>query len=244
ATAGLASAAALALAPVLRPAPSSLAQRVQDLETVTAPIDVVGGDLVISSVNVHVRNGSGSSFTPNGKGNLLVGYRTLDPATGFLTGSHNLVLGTDHVRLAGTCGVVAGAGHSTDQIGASVSGGFGNVALNQGASVLGGVNNQALGPGSTVSGGRDNEAQGDHSSVVGGLDSHAGGAGASVLGGHRNAAFNEHSTAIGGADNSAQAPTCTVVGGKGNLAGRTFIGAEITPPVVGAVVIGGRDNKA
>jgi len=116
----------------------------------------VGGKPTVqfSSVNVQIVSGSGStSGTPNGTGNLVIGY---DESPGSQTGSHNLVLGT---------------GQTYTSYG-SIVGGSNNSAKDQYTSVMGQYN-AATGPAASVAGGRFNTASGFNASVVGGYANNA-----------------------------------------------------------------------
>ena len=71
---------------------------------------VVGNDFVIDGCNLVVRNGSGSTSTVNGLGNVIIGYDAPNTVDGFpkgKTGSHNLVVGDEH-SYTSSGGVVTG----------------------------------------------------------------------------------------------------------------------------------------
>ena len=55
-----------------------------------------GNDVIIEGANVHVRSGSGSTTAANGLGNLVVGYNEPRAEATERSGSHNLVVGTEH----------------------------------------------------------------------------------------------------------------------------------------------------
>jgi hypothetical protein len=105
-----------------------------------------GPHIIFTGVNLHIRNGSGSTyFTANGLGNLLVGYNEYSGfggGGGGITdrvGSHNLVVGSDH-RYTDNGGFVAGRNNKVFGPGASVSGGAFNTASGDSSSVSGGGN--------------------------------------------------------------------------------------------------------
>jgi hypothetical protein len=111
-------------------------------------LDFVGNDVFFNGVNVHVRNGQGSTTRTNGRGNLIVGYSA--GGTGRQrTGSHNLIIGDEHAY-AGTAGIVAGTHNDILASNASVLGGSNNTAQQPGAVVLGGNGNDAIGSGHGV----------------------------------------------------------------------------------------------
>ena len=164
--------------------------------------DLAGPHVIFSGANVHIRNGhrSGDSLTPNGLGNLIVGYNEsagyADPERG---GSHNVVVGVGHRYSFGT-GLVAGYANRLAGSATTVSGGGGNEATDFAASVAGGSNNRAGGL---------------YSSVLGGDSNAATGANAAVCAGGGNQATGDLSSVLGGASNTASALFSTVGGGSG-----------------------------
>ncbi|HYA35323.1 MAG TPA: hypothetical protein VEF03_06875 [Candidatus Binataceae bacterium] len=153
---------------------------------------VLGPNLVFSGVNVQIVNGSTSTTTPNGLGNLIIGYNddsgpyqsTTDANR---SGSHNLIVGDEH-RYTSAGGIVAG---------------YGNQISSLYASVTGGTQNAALAYASTVSGGDSNSAKGSQSSISGGHFNVAAGTQASVSGGESNGADGEYAAVGGGTGNDA-----------------------------------------
>lgn len=74
-----------------------LENRVADVEETLLCVtyDVAKNDLIFVGCNVHVRDGSGSTQSTTGLGNLIIGYNA-DSTTLFnRTGSHNLIIGDD-----------------------------------------------------------------------------------------------------------------------------------------------------
>jgi hypothetical protein len=148
----------------------------------------------VTGANLQIVNGAGSTAaTPNGVGNLLVGYdevRTAgDPVCSWgiyadessclgaghvwslvhKSGSHNVVIGREH-NYSRYAGFVAGRRNTVNAIGASVSGGLANTASgNSWSSVSGGVSNTASGDYSSVSGGSNRTAAGVDDWVAGAL---------------------------------------------------------------------------
>jgi hypothetical protein len=153
-----------------------------------------------TGVNVQIVNGLGQTYnlTPNGVGNLIVGY----DETGFgivNAGSHNLVVGDFHTYDS-TGGVVFGVSNHITGLGAVVSGGDNNTASGADASVSGGHTNAAGGDYSSVSGGFTNTAacslnckefSGRFASVSGGSNNVASGEASSVGGGQQNFALGD-----------------------------------------------------
>ena len=178
-----------------------------NFNTATGEMDVILGgvedrtvriedeDFIFEGLNVHVRNGQGATWgtganwavpgTPNGLGNLIVGYNESTGSQG-RGGSHNLVVGPYH-SYPHFGGLVAGVTNTLDGHYASVSGGMGNTAGGN-ASVSGGQYNTASGLWSSVSGGDRNIAEGMTSTVSGGQANIASGGRSSVSGGGGNTA--------------------------------------------------------
>ncbi|MFO0891205.1 MAG: hypothetical protein U0790_18935 [Isosphaeraceae bacterium] len=147
---------------------SGLNARLNAVEAKTAPLSVNGTTLSISGVNVQIVDGTGSTQSDSGLGNLTVGYnRARGDGTNARTGSHNLILG-DLNNYSSYGGLVVGSFNAVTDAYCSVSGGVGNTASVFGSSVSGGVGNTASGAESTVSGGYRNTAVGFTSSVSGG----------------------------------------------------------------------------
>ena len=141
----------------------------------------VGTDLYVDACNLHVQDGTASTFTtnPNGLGNLIVGYNEHHPDGSEKTGSHNVIVGAFHTY-TNLGGLVTGISNTIAGHGAAVTGGQENVASGWGSSVSGGYANEASEYVSSVSGGAGNTASGDLSSVSGGQANTA--SGGSVLG--------------------------------------------------------------
>jgi hypothetical protein len=65
---------------------------------------LAGPNIIISGANVHIESGSGTTVDTTGLGNLVVGYDedSIAPSTidGNRTGSHNLIIGSQHQFVA------------------------------------------------------------------------------------------------------------------------------------------------
>jgi hypothetical protein len=195
-----------------------------------------------TAVNVRIVNGTGSTQSTNGLGNLTLGYNEADGdapmfcslgqygvdwevctnhggryARNQRTGSHNLIVGRSNAYTAWG-GLVGGLKNV-------VSGGY--------SAVLGGTLQRASGDDSTVAGGRKNAAEDSFASVAGGEENTAGGIGSIVAGGRNNFASGADAAIAGGATNTASGDNATVTGGALNQAiGNT------------ASISGGETNKA
>ena len=173
-------------------------------------------DVVFRGCNVHVQNGSGSTNSSNGVGNLIIGYNEDDVlidsdddtyGANARGGSHNVVIGPEH-SYSSYGGLVAGFANTVSGIYASVSGGRYNKASGVSAGVSGGVFNEASVIFASISGGRYNEASGSYASVSGGSYNEASGSGASVSGGYENEASAVYASVSGGRENDGQRPLC------------------------------------
>ncbi len=198
-------------------AEAALQTRATTLEAKTAPLSLSGPDLTFSGVNVHIVDGTGSTSSTSGLGNLIIGYNKAgnDQGSGDVrTGSHNLILG-DQNNYSSFSGLVAGDDNSISGPYASVSGGFANTASSNYASVSGGFANTASGLYASVSGGGYNTASGEVTSVSGGELDTASGSASSVSGGETNMAKGDLSSVSGGNQNTASGSYASVSGGKG-----------------------------
>ncbi len=174
-------------------------------------------DVVFRGCNVHVQNGSGSTASSNGVGNLIIGYNESGAGSPARGGSHNVVIGPQH-SYSSYGGLVAGYGNTVSGLYASVSGGNNNEASGTFASVSGGKNNEASGSRSSVSGGYNNTASNYYASVSGGVDNEASDYHASVSGGSGNDASDTAASVSGGRDNEASGLAASVSGGRYNEA--------------------------
>jgi hypothetical protein len=201
--------------------------RIAELETLLAGVtradDSFGRDtLTLAEMNVQVVNGTGTTDgTPNGLGNLIVGYNLLRPSGGTTAadrvGSHALIIGDRH-HWTSFGHLLAGLANTASGARSSVSGGYSNTASGHYSSVSGGVYNAASGQDSSVSGGDNHTASGASSSVSGGNNNIASGASSSVSGGNNNIASGILSSVLGGYGNTASGFESSVSGGYLNNA--------------------------
>jgi hypothetical protein len=185
---------------------AALQVRVAELEAKLAAVtyDDTTKTFLFNDVNVQIVNGAGSTTTPNGRGNLIIGYNTdtnglvCDPIPGgqvcqnpeqadIRSGSHNLVIGDEHTYTQ-YGGIVGGFNNAITGTWASVIGGRWNAASGSSASVVGGSRNSASGEGASVSAGTQNVASGTRASVMGGYNNDATGGWSAVSGGSHNSA--------------------------------------------------------
>ena len=174
----------------------------------------------MTGVNLQIVNGMSNTFTINGAGNLILGYQEVDEApdaTNFRTGSHNLIVGTQH-NYSSYGGMAVGRGNTTTGPFGCVSGGLSNTASGMHASVSGGFRNTASGKQASVTGGSNNKATADFSSVTGGYVNTASGDTSSITGGENNNASGLESSITGGRLNTAAGFGATVSGGGGRAA--------------------------
>src|SRR5262245_22952574 len=151
---------ALPLASVKAQVGASLEQRVEQLEYKLAHVTSGPDDITISGANLRIVNGLGATDTVNGLGNLIVGYnehRPSPPFTNTRTGSHNVIVGTQH-NFSSFGGLVIGQFNEISGPFASVTGGTRNTASALNASVSGGNSNSATFRDASVSGGMNNTA--------------------------------------------------------------------------------------
>ena len=210
---------ALPLASVKAQVGASLEQRVEQLEYKLAHVTSGPDDITISGANLNFVNGLGATDTVNGLGNLIVGYnehRPSPPFTDTRTGSHNVIVGTQH-NFSSFGGLVIGQFNEISGPWASVSAGYMNRASGRNASVSGGDFNVASGEFSSASGGGGNGSIGVETSVSGGYSNLASGPGASVSGGFQNEASGDTAASVsGGQFNRATGGLASSVSGRFN----------------------------
>ncbi len=158
----------------------------EKLEALLDALSFEGDDdetIVLTGKNLQIVSGEGETDAePNGLGNLIIGYNEDEFAANDRSGSHNLVVGREHIY-SSYGGIVAGVANGVIAPYASVCGGEFNWATATLSSVGGGSGNLASGRTSHVAGGRGNTASGPGSAVSGGASNSAGGADATVAGG-------------------------------------------------------------
>lgn len=171
-----------------------------------SPVDTAVEAPIIrmTGANLQVVNGAEEQRTPDGTGNLIVGFAqarssgdavcsdgqhgnegscTGEWAIAHNSGSHNIV-GGDEAAYSQTGGLVVGIQNVINREAATVSGGLENTASGEVSAVSGGGFNTASGIGSSVTGGVENTASGGGSSVTGGEENTASGGSSSVSGGN------------------------------------------------------------
>lgn len=220
--------------------------RVAQLEALLAGVTrgTVNGQpaITFSGVNVRIVNGSGSTASTNGRGNLFLGY---DALPGEQTGSHNIVAG-DRNTIRSYGSLVVGSQSRSSAQGQAIIG-FDNGADHKYASITGGTGNKVTADYGWVAGGSRNTASAFGASVAGGCANVAGGAAvpdtdpcdtiggrwSTIGGGEGNAATASAAHVSGGYGNRANGPWAAIAGGRSGTALGGF-----------ATVGGGRDNGA
>lgn len=191
---------------------------------------------LFSGVNVQVINGIDQT-TPNGVGNIVVGYNNSRGGVKFLcsygiytdetscidaaetwavnhkSGSHNLVAG-DENSYSQTGGVVFGNSNAISSQYANVTGGYNSHAIGFYSVVSGGALHTSSGYASSVFGGVGNTASGFYSVVSGGRVNTSSGRWDSVSGGQENTSSGDFSSISGGRSNTASGDNSSVSGGN------------------------------
>ncbi len=177
------------------------------------PFSLSGSDLSLTGVNVHLVDGSGSTNSATGLGNLIIGYNAASPNFNEArTGSHNLILGDANNYLS-YGGLVAGYNNSVSGPYASVTGGTRNLASGFQSSIHGGSSNVASGNSASVLGGDRNTASAFYSVVSGGNRNTARGEGSAVSGGDLNTASGSYASVSGGYSSTASGLASSISGG-------------------------------
>jgi uncharacterized coiled-coil protein SlyX len=174
------------------------------------------GPLVqLAGVNLQIVNGTGSTNSINGLGNLIIGYNEANTIAGedyqhCSDGQYSSAedcgsgVGWSHSHKSGSHYLVTGSQNNYSQYGGIVAG-FRNFSTRAYSTVTGGDRNAAKGSNSSISGGSFNQTHdlASEGSVSGGSDNEAVGEFSSVSGGIRNIAHGHYSSVSGGRENRA-----------------------------------------
>lgn len=243
--------------------------RMLNMLTTSISISEDGTNLYFTGVNVHIRNGTGSTnsdaglgATVNELGNLIVGYNELRDSGNIRSGSHNIILGSKN-NYSSYGGLVAGyrnsiikpyatitggTNNTADGTYSSISGGLGNKATGDSSSIIGGVRNRAIGLYSSISGGLANKAKGQAAVVGGGGYNSAEGEYSSISSGWRNTTIGTYSSISGGGANIASGENTSISGGRENITPGYYSsisgGGGNTTSGDYSTVTGGRNNTA
>jgi hypothetical protein len=235
---------------------AALREQLEDLQAALATVIALEGTLSVESVNgvrtvrftgvnLQVVNGTNSTESVNGTGNLIIGYDEANTATRIVcslatdtnggsltneteclaaggtvvaprkTGSHNLVMGSQN-SYSSAGGIVAGRGNYVTALYASNLGGSENLASGRFSVNVAGQGNHSVESGAAILGGANNLASGSNSTVTGGSSNAATIVGATVTGGLRNVASGPQSSVAGGIRNESSGPFSHVSGGGNN----------------------------
>ena len=175
----------------------------------------------LTAANFQVVNGSNSD-TPNGTGNLIVGYNPYDLDQARYTCSDGSYEDREdcenfgHIwsneHRSGSHNIVVGWGNNYSTSGGLLAG-ISNTVNGYYVSVLGGNDNVASAQGSSISGGQKNTTTGELSSILGGWWQTASGRNSTISGGFYNKATAEYSSVSGGSANDANGYASSVSGG-------------------------------
>lgn len=178
---------------------ASVQARATALETKTMNMTADADNVYFTGVNLHVRNGTGSTTgMVNGKGNLVVGYDAAKATDSDKSGSHNIVLG-DRNNYTSYGGFVGGDNNTISASYAVVLAADGATASGSRSVVVTGYQGEATNTTAVVIGGYSNKATGFRSVTVGGWENDANGSYSSILGGSGNQTTASESSIGGGA---------------------------------------------
>ncbi|MBN1945289.1 MAG: hypothetical protein JW797_06400 [Bradymonadales bacterium] len=219
----------------------SLQLTVLDLQSRLQHVRREGTNLIVEGANLHIRSGGGSTYhhasissfgTPNGLGNLIVGYnepgnrdRDSDnnPLSGSTQGSHNVIIGPGHAY-PGFASLVVGTENRLGPVSAGayqaipgcLAAGYHNSTGGNFSAAIAGTDNSTAAHAALAAGGDDNIAYGNNSTVIGGRNNTASASNSLVAGGVTNTASGDGSTVVGGNTNTASGSTSLVAGGTDN----------------------------
>jgi hypothetical protein len=168
------------------------------------------GDVVFSDTNLVVTNGSGSTQSTNGKGNLIMGYNAYTDEE--RTGSHNIIVG-DNNTFTSTASLIVGDDHSLAGHGSAIIGGELNLLSGDASVIIGGYTTDIAANLATALGGAHNTVTGTYATAIGGYSNTASGDFSTAGPGRENTASGEYSSVLGGALNSAIGLSSSVSGG-------------------------------
>lgn len=210
---------------------SSSSAAISSADALSAYLSVDAGTdtVTLAGANFRIVNGMGDTYSPNGLGNLFIGYSSDVREFGVCgAGSDAGAVciqdsGCDGVcdlglpfALSGSHNVVVGDGHTTSACGGVLAGLDGTASADNAVAL--GVFNTVSGAGATVTGGFENVASGANASVAGGEQGVASGLRSVVSGGDENTASGQYSAVSGGATNTATGSVSVVSGGFDNSA--------------------------
>ncbi|MFZ4508199.1 MAG: hypothetical protein ACOYON_10950 [Fimbriimonas sp.] len=192
--------------------------KIWQLEQKTKFMSVSGNTTRFIGTNLQIMKDSGNSLTPNGLGNLLVGYNALrtDGKPTPRTGSHNIVLGNENAY-ASSMGFVGGYRNSIDRLFSTILTGRDGIistadvypAFN---AIITGKDQRIRGHFSTLLTGVHNVVDADFCGILAGDDNKIdSGENSLILSGHQNRSYGFLNVLISGS-NSA-------VYGSGNVIG-------------------------
>ena len=190
--------------------------RVAQADELMAFVTIDSRDTItFSGANIMLTNGTGDTATPNGKGNLFVGYNAYTDEE--RTGSHNVVVG-DNNHYFGTAGLVVGTQNRLGGHGSAILGGRHNLVTANGSVAIAGLNSEVEGDLSAALAGAYNAVPSVYGLALGGYNNDVMGDFAVVAGGQGNRASGDYSLAAGGAHNEASGETSVVSGGQDVIA--------------------------
>jgi hypothetical protein len=175
-----------------------LADRLVDAEATLGPIsyDPRAQAIYFTGVDVHVRNGSGSTDgEPDGTGNLILGWNEVDDEDE-RTGSHNLVIGSRHTW-TGHSGLISGLDNTLRSDASVAVGGQGNIVTGAGAAAIGGQDNEVAGEDAVAVGGAANFVEGEVAVASGGFGNDILGAYGVTVGGSELGSEDEGAVLVG-----------------------------------------------
>lgn len=229
---------------------SELAGR-PDMSALNNVVSVSGSDVVFTGVNLHLRNGSGSTESANGNGNLVIGYNESrsNPVDNIRSGSHNLILGQLN-NYSATGSVISGTANSVTgnhsvmlatessnitTTGAAVIGGNSHTVDAYGGAVFGGQGGTitTIANNSVILGGSGNRAEDQVTALMGGAGNTANFIFSSAVGGNNNTSSGLHSITLGGQSNLSSGNYAVSSGGRNNESSDNY-----------SSTLGGEDNRA
>jgi hypothetical protein len=153
--------------------------------------------LRVTGANLQVVNGTDSTNTTNGLGNLIVGYN------GSCDGSHNVVIGEGHTYTSYS-GLVSGNGNVVEGANDVVFGSSNSCVTDERSILCGNGNsiNSPYSPHCVILGGEGNTVIGPAAIIIGGEGQDCNNSFGVVVGGQYNTNNGDHAVLVGGRGNT------------------------------------------
>ncbi|MCK6512523.1 hypothetical protein L6R29_21550 [Myxococcota bacterium] len=229
-----------------------------DTKQTTLTLDDSAQTITLEKANVRVVNGTNKTDQTNNLGNLILGYNEDGGTTKIRTGSHNLILGTEHSYTRHSS-ILSGIKHTVNAAYASAIGGSSNTITSNAlySVAIAGQNNTFASSGTALYaaslGGEDNKINSNYAAAVAGQNNSNTGTHAAAVAGQNNSNTGTHAAAVAGQNNSITAThAATLAGGGTSTNDKNTVSQPYAAAVAGqnntvdgkyAVAVAGQNNS-